>query len=1002
MNEAIRSSKLKGNNRCYFRRNKPLELSEGKSNKLEMIIFEKDVIKNWFSARQLRGKEDDTKDAISLLNALVPREDVPDELLGTYDAVKRILRADGRFDLRTGEFDETKVFVVTQLACRARYVDEMVKRVYSERFFFDTKKSAKVNGSMAAAKILRYLLDEKRELIVPSAEIQLDLFGQEVLVRPDLLWIDERKHKVEATKIRTGKSDCSAKGQARDHNLMNNLELYSLYAYARHIAESKGWADEPDPSHNKCKGSYYFLRKEADKSTKGYLEPGYFGSSNMKHVATLTGDADKIDDVYEPQFEAYIIGEECSGSDCENCERCELCNFAEAPLKTEEERREKSLDDISLSPAQEKVVHHRKGIMRCNAGAGSGKTTVVALNTAFMIAEGIVPASILLITFSNAGAGEMKDRTRSYLKGLGIELDMDDIKIVTFNEFGQEILNTEFASLGFTAPPRPIDDTERSAIIARLLDKKPVPGLYYNDINLDLKRTKFKGARLIVEEAFRVIKRDRLSVYDERKLRDALWEYNSAIADEGAYKALLELYEEYDEELRSKNLIEFADQEMIGFFEVLDIDPYYFDKKGYKHIIIDEFQDTSKNQMEIIKTMLDVAGFESLLVVGDDSQAIYGWRDADSDNIIEFEERIGEEVTDVNLDENHRSTPEILEFANGINVLNTRRVEKDLIATRPSGKPVVVKGFHKVDKEYDYIVNVVKEKIAEGYAPEDIAILTRTKTEVVKIAGKLAEAGIESSLQAPQKMLENSRVQGILSLSKAIRDITATKDILVFQNCLKGGKIITELDTDELEELIEEGKEMLLGIRFSVEPQKANAFRNLCDEIAGDDDIAVNLADRLDRFMTLDQILDYLDAFDRFGGEELKREGLYSGVVLSTAHSSKGLEWPVIINSITKYDRVGMGSIEREENRRLLFVSATRARDELYITGQIKLAGNADEGYVVNKFVDEAATVANQPLDYLDEEGQKERAAKKEERRKKIAEEKAKKETKMKKLKEAV
>lgn len=994
----IKYSKLKGNNRCYFRRTKPLELSEGKSNKFEMIIFQKQVIKNWFMARQLRGREEDVKDSILLLRTCELREEVPSDLLYVYDAVKNILKCDGRFDLRTGEFDDTKAFVITQLACRAKYVEEMVKRNYTERFFFDTKKSAKVNGYAAAGKILRYLLDETRELTVPSEDILLDLFGQEVLVRPDLLWIDYRDKKVEAIKVRVGKSDCSKAGKARDRNLMNNLELYSLYAYARHIAGVKGFNDTPDITRDRCKGSYYFLRKEADKSTKGYLDPGYFASSNMKHVATLTGDTDKIDEIYEPQFQDYIIGEECSGDDCKNCERYELCNFAEAPLKTEEERREKSLDDISLSPAQERVVHHRKGIMRCNAGAGSGKTTVVALNTAFMVAEGIDPKSILLITFSNAGAGEMKDRTKSYLKGLGISMDIDEIKIVTFNEFGQEILNTEFKSLGFTAPPRPIDGTERSAIIARLLDKKPVPGLYYNDINLNLAKTRFKGARLVTEEAFYVIKRDRLSVYDEAKLRDELRDISSAITDEGAYKALLELYEEYDEELRSRNLIEFQDQEMIGFFEVLDIDPYFFDKMGYKHIIIDEFQDTSKNQMEVIKTLLEVSGFESLLVVGDDSQAIYGWRDADSGNIIEFEDRIGYEVEDVNLVENHRSTPEILEFANGINALNFRRVEKDLVATRPSGKPVVVKGFHKVDKEYDYIVEVVKEKIAEGYAPEDIAILTRQKSEVVKIAGKLTEASIESSLQAPQKMLENSRVQGIISLAKAFKDITATKDILVFQNCLEGGKVIKELDELELEELIDEGKNQVLQIRYTAEPQKSRLFKNICDEIAGDDDIAQNLADRFDRFVTLDQIIDYIDTFVRFDGEELRREGLYSGVVLSTAHSSKGLEWPVIINSITKYDRVGMGMTEREEQRRLLFVSATRARDELYITGQVKLAGNTEEGYAVNKFVDEAATVANQPLDYFDEEGAAERAAKKEERKRKVKEEKA----KMKKLKEAV
>jgi superfamily I DNA/RNA helicase len=421
-------------------------------------------------------------------------------------------------------------------------------------------------------------------------------------------------------------------------------------------------------------------------------------------------------------------------------------------------------------------------------------------------------------------------------------------------------------------------------------------------------------------------------------------------------------------------------------FDILDMDPYYFDKMGYKHIIIDEFQDTSKNQMEIIKQLLDVAAFESLLVVGDDSQAIYSWRDADSGNIIEFEDRIGQPVKDVNLVENHRSTPEILEFANKVNALNIRRVEKDLVATRPSGKPVTVKAFYKVDKEYEYIVSVVKEKIKEGYAPEDIAILARTKTEIVKIAGKLTDEGIESSLQAPQKMLENSRVQGICSLARAYKDYTATKEILIFQNCLEGGKVLSHTD-EEVNEIIDEGQQAILHLRSLYEPKKAEAFRELAKEIAAEDDVAINLAERLGRFVTTDEMVSYIDAFIRFDGEELKREGLYSGVVLSTAHSSKGLEWPVIINSITKYDKKdGMGLDEREENRRLLFVSATRARDELFITGQVRLSGTAETGFAYNEFVREAAEIVGVNISDVREEGKKESDEKREKRIKEVAE----------------
>ena len=973
----VHLSQLKGNNACFSKRSRDLNLSSGKDERYEQFVFQKAVIKNWFWSKSMRGREYDIKTAIMLIQDHLERELVEDDMLYVYDGVKSILRTDGQFDLRTGEFSEAKAYMTVLVACRTKYVEKLIARRYRE-FSFDTRETGKLLGRSIASRIFRYLSEETRDLIVPDKK-DLDLFGQEVIgVRPDLLHIDEKSKSIEAIKLRCGKPDCTKNGKRPDHNILNNKELYGLYAYAKSVC-----AGRPDKDDWEIKASYYFLRKNSDRT--GHIDPGYFGSKAP--VATLEGLPDEIDAIYKPQFEEYIIGHDCDGDDCLDCDWYQLCHFAEAPLKTTVERKEKPLSAISLSAKQDEVVRHRNGIMRCNAGAGSGKTTVVALNTAFMIAEGIDPASILLITFSNAGAAEMRDRTRSYLKGLGIDMDVDDIRIVTFNEFGQDILNVEYEELGFTAPPRPIDATERSAIIARLLDKKTVPGLYYENINLKFKG--FGGARHVAEAAFEIIKRDRLSVYDEKELCEKMgsrWAASISYAPESPYKALLELYEEYDAVLKSRNLIEFADQESM-IFDVLDIDPYYFDKMGYKHIIIDEFQDTSTNQMAIIKQLLAVADFESLLVVGDDSQAIYGWRNADSDNIIEFEERIGQPVTDVNLVENHRSTPEILAFANAVNALNERRVDKDLIATRPSGKPVTVKGFHKVDKEYDYIVSVVKDKIAEGYQPEDIAILTRQKTEIVKIAGKLTEAGIESSLQAPQKMLENSRVQGICSLARAYKDITATKEVLIVENCLAGGKILALTD-EEIAEVIEDGQQRILSIRSQFEPKRGEAFRELATEIAGSDDVAINLAERLNRFPTADEMVSYIDAFIRFDGDELKREGLYSGVVLSTAHSSKGLEWPVIINSITKYDRKeGMSDMEREEQRRLLFVSATRARDELYITGQIRLAGTAETGYAINKFVKEAAEIVGEKLDLYDVDGCKERAEK---RKKRIKEEEAK------------
>ena len=457
--ESVKLSQLKGNNACFSKRSRELNLSNGKDDQFEQFVFQKSVVKNWFWSKSLRDRDYDVKTVIMLIQDKLERELIEDDMLYVYDGVKSILRNDGRFNLQTGDFSEIKAFMVVKLASRRPYVNGLIRRRYRE-YKFDTSETGRLLGDVVARRIFRYLDEETRTLVVPPAK-DLVLFGQEISgARPDLLYLDQRKKVVEAIRIRCGKPDCSARGRKPDRNPLNNKELYGIYRYARDVASAQKEPDDWKPI-----GSYYFLRQDADRSG-GYLSPGFFSAGKNGHIVTLQGDAEKLDDVYEPQFAEYVIGHECDGDECLDCDWYELCHFAEAPLKTEVERKEKPLSAISLSGAQEEVTRHRSGILRCNAGAGSGKTTVVALNTAFMVAEGIDPASILLITFSNAGAQEMRDRTKSYLAGLGISMDVNDLHIVTFNEFGQEILNENFHDLGFTAPPRPIDATERSLLPA--------------------------------------------------------------------------------------------------------------------------------------------------------------------------------------------------------------------------------------------------------------------------------------------------------------------------------------------------------------------------------------------------------------------------------------------------------------------------------------------------------------------------------------------------------
>ena len=193
--------------------------------------------------------------------------------------------------------------------------------------------------------------------------------------------------------------------------------------------------------------------------------------------------------------------------------------------------------------------------------------------------------------------------------------------------------------------------------------------------------------------------------------------------------------------LMNDNLIEYADQELL-IMDLLAKNPYYFEDYGYKHIMVDEFQDTNDLQLEILKKLIDTPFFESFMVVGDDSQSIFGFRGSNPRIIIDFWNKIGEEGEDFYLLENHRSTPEIINFANKINALNIHRVVKDLVAARPSGKPVIVDGFWDKESSNKFVVNTIKQKIKEGKKYEDICYIASTRLELMAMGTVLTENNI--------------------------------------------------------------------------------------------------------------------------------------------------------------------------------------------------------------------------------------------------------------------
>ncbi len=351
------------------------------------------------------------------------------------------------------------------------------------------------------------------------------------------------------------------------------------------------------------------------------------------------------------------------------------------------------------------------------------------------------------------------------------------------------------------------------------------------------------------------------------------------------------------------------------------------------------------------------------MVVGDDYQAIYGFRDTSPEYIVHFEEYIEDDVEDIILDRNYRSTPQICEFATEILAPNGDKVEKDLVAARPGGVPVIVNGFYKDKDEIKYIVQGISNHLANGTRPEDIAVLAYTKGELLKIADALTKEGIPSMYGAPEPMMENSRIRAVLAFARVIRDTTNTKDALTVANALCGGGLMNA-EAGDVEMAVQQAVGRAEQIRSADDRDQKKMFLNVIDELSLDDETVTHFKEGLEG-KEYEEIIDYCRDFSMYGnGVEYRRTDAYPGVALVTAHSSKGLEWKVIYNTITKYQKgSAMRRSDVEETRRLLFVSATRARDELYITG---LYSNGTKmSKAENRFLKEMFGIAQKSWNYL-------------------------------------
>lgn len=661
-------------------------------------------------------------------------------------------------------------------------------------------------------------------------------------------------------------------------------------------------------------GCIYYMKSSVDKATD--LSPD-FESIISSNIGAYHFDPIEVRDM-EAKYkdvEPSVKEEAHNARDCKNCLHDDLCHveFCKRKLSKVEDKVLKPIDKIRMTSSQRQLVDFSSGICRTDAVAGSGKTTVITLRTLRLLEDGVDPNRILMITFTDKAANEMRERLAAYQKGKtlsGVNFGVDKVTIETFNSWGNNILTQHFDKLGFTKQPQLIDDVQKKDIILDLLDHhRNLPLDYRNPFMMTIN---VKGCVLALAQILDALKASHAET--EQDVKEVVGpKFDPCLAE------LLNIYKEYNAQLVQRNLIDYEDQLRL----ILQLEQYgVFKTLPYEHIVVDEFQDSNPNQIDLISRIVKQAPhFKSLVVVGDNMQAIYGFRNASPENLVNFD-KLFPGVVDIQLEDNFRSQQPIISMANRI-LEKESAMKKAIIAHRQeTGLNPVLRKVEKADDEIELYVKQCQKLIRDGNEPASIAVLCRTKGELVKIQEAMSAAGVPTMLRVPEIVGDAPYVKAIIALAAFFKDPDNMLDLALFAKSLGQDPYNTAL--------LEQSKQKLLDglAQKTTEPEKIAYFFDLCQD-AAEDYVAADFLEELrdKQFDTFFGLISYCVKYRDYGTKEphpTKNEEA-NAVSLITIHSAKGLEWPTVLLSLRKfrYDA---------EEKRILYVAVTRAKEKLLIT----------------------------------------------------------------------
>lgn len=607
----------------------------------------------------------------------------------------------------------------------------------------------------------------------------------------------------------------------------------------------------------------------------------------------------------------------------------------------------------NLNPQQQKAVEHHTGPIVVLAGAGSGKTRVLTRRIVnLVINHRVDPRSILAVTFTNKATEEMQSRLKALLGN-----DAAHLWVSTFHSTSLRILRRNAVHLGYKNDFAIYDDDDSKSVIKSLIkelkidEKKYPPGFFMRAIDQAKNNYQFP-------DQF-----SKKKGYDE-----------SLIA---------EVYERYQRELMQANAMDFGDL-LMNLLRLLREFPRVAEayQHSFQFILVDEFQDTNQVQYAILRIL--AAAHRNLFVVGDDDQSIYAFRGATIENILNFEKDFPEAIT-VKLEQNYRSTNNILSAAHSIIEKNSQRKAKQLWSESDKGQEIVTYLAADEQDEAYFVAKEIQSQKAAGRLYKDIAIFYRTNAQSRSIEDILIQLGIPYRIFGALKFYDRKEIKDVLGYLRLLlneADVQAFSRIintpprgigaqtLLALNSHAQGRSITLVEAARemahrskgIAEFVKLHESLLAALEtqpLSVVVEKLiedSGYRARLAEMK--DATALSRIENLKELVALTRSIElasetpretlraFLDKISLTSGGELPVEESKDAqgskaapdfVSLMTLHLAKGLEFPVVFltgleEGLLPHYRAMMDPRDVEEERRLCYVGITRAMEELYLT----------------------------------------------------------------------